>query len=112
MFIRATSATPFGFCALTPQDWSSPSSPSSPSSLTSTNVSLLTSPQPEKRKVRCFDPVLDRDGDQAAELPTGRACWLHGEDGCAKTVICRRDTSGVIAGGGSVIVQGIGSADL
>ena len=44
-FIRSASATRLVTCALNPQD-----QPSS-SSLTSTNVSLLTSPQPENRKV-------------------------------------------------------------
>jgi hypothetical protein len=45
VFIRSASATLFGLCALDPQYWSSPSR------LTSTNASLLTSPQPENRKV-------------------------------------------------------------
>ena len=51
-FIRSTSATPFGLGALSPRDWSSPSS------LTSANVSHLTSPQPEKRKVAGSIPAL------------------------------------------------------
>jgi hypothetical protein len=45
VLIRSISATPFVPCALNPLDGSNSSS------LTSTNGSLLTSPQPEKRKV-------------------------------------------------------------
>jgi hypothetical protein len=45
VFIRSVSAPPFILGALNPHDGSSSSS------LTSTNVSLLISPQPEKRKV-------------------------------------------------------------
>jgi hypothetical protein len=48
---RSASATPFGLRALNPQNCSSSSS------LTSTNVSLLTSPQPEKRKVAGWIPL-------------------------------------------------------
>jgi len=51
-FIRSASATPFGLRALNPQHCSSSSS------LTSTNVSLLTSRQPEKRKVAGSIPAL------------------------------------------------------
>jgi hypothetical protein len=52
VFIRPSSATPLVVPALNSQDGSSSSS------LTSTNVSLLTSPQPEKRKVAGSIPAL------------------------------------------------------
>src|SRR5271166_989083 len=52
VFIRSASATPFGLPALNPQNRSSSSD------LISANVSLLTSPQPEKRKVGGSIPPL------------------------------------------------------
>ena len=52
VFIRCISDTPFGLRALDPQDWSNSSS------LTSTNDSILTSPQPEKRRVGGSIPPL------------------------------------------------------
>ncbi len=58
-FIRSASATLFGLPATNPQNRSSSSD------LTSTNVSLLTSPQPENRKVSCAKD----DGTVCANFP-------------------------------------------
>jgi hypothetical protein len=52
LIIRSESATPFILRALKPQDGSNSSS------LTSANVGLLISPQPEKRKVAGSIPAL------------------------------------------------------
>jgi hypothetical protein len=78
-FIRSVSATPFISRALKPQDGSSSSS------LTSTNVSVLISPQPHTRKVTGSIPV-----GTTKSITRSRAC------DCRNAGAARPDISAVI----------------
>jgi len=74
VFIRSLSATPFILRALNPHDRSSSSS------LTSTYIPLMTSPQPEKRKVAGSIPALATRIDARCTQAHGPTRIHHGDE--------------------------------
>jgi hypothetical protein len=73
-FIRSLSATPFILRALNPHDRSSSSG------LTSTYIPLMTSPQPEKRKVAGSIPALATRIDARCTQAHGPTRIHHGDE--------------------------------
>jgi hypothetical protein len=84
-FIRSASATPPVLHALTPQDGSSSSS------LTSIKIWLLTSPQPEKRKVAGSIPALATSEAKSASILTRRTVARTGAGENGIRAILRRN---------------------